>query len=190
MVSFTNQQLLEDLYQRWFGQADSNHDGKVSGQEAVAFFMPKAGLTQDVLSAIWSAGSRGAADLDSGSFRTICQLIWYAQSNGNQLPPNSQGVVSKILSGIVTLPPPKLMGLPVHLSLQQMAPVGIVMATPVGFGSTPTGAMPVRPPGAYNAGPTGGMPRDFQGQQWMPPQGPAQFTPGGTHYHIQAVYAW
>lgn len=185
MSSYTMEMMLDRLYASWFAQADTNQDGQISGPEAVAFFISRAGLPQAVLGQVWNAGSHGSSALDRGSFRTICQLIWYAQNNGNELPASTSGMVAKIVSGMATLPPPRLEGLQVPPDLVQMKPVGVVMPTPVGFstlgyGSGPTGQMPPRPqPGGYSGGPTGGYNREMQqqypsatGQQFQPSASP------------------
>lgn len=178
MAAMTNQMLLEQLYQRWFSMADTDLDRKVSGQEAVSFFMGKSGLPQETMRSIWDAGSRGAAWLDQGSFRVICQLIWYAQNNGNQLPPNSQAIVMKIVSGMATLPPPRLAGLEIPQALQQMTPVGIPSPAP-GYASGPTGPTAGRPSaGPYGVGPTGGFQREFLPQQSLSSASSFSVPPG------------
>lgn len=127
MSQMTIQMALEDLYVRWFRMADSDGDGRVSGGEAVAFFFSKSGLPQDTLREVWEIGANDAPFLDQGSFRRVCQLIWYAQANSNSLPPDSKGVVMKIVSGMAMLPPPKLAGLDTPFALRDMKPVGVDM---------------------------------------------------------------
>jgi hypothetical protein len=137
MSQMSIQLALEELYTRWFRMADTDGDGRVSGGEAVAFFMTKSGLPQETLERVWDAGTNGAAFLDPGSFRRVCQLIWYAQMNGNVLPTDSAGVVMKIVSGMAVLPPPKLAGLDTPFALRDMRPIGVDMpqhaAYPTGY---------------------------------------------------------
>lgn len=124
----------------------------------MAFFMPKAGLPQATLGRIWELGTNGAAYLDQGSFRRVCQLIWYAQHHGNDLPADARGIVMKIISGMATLPPPKLAGLDVAPTLQTMQPVGIPMppppqpaysVPPTGYSTASSQALPAVPTPSY-----------------------------------------
>mmetsp|Transcript_29724 Transcript_29724/g.36091 ORF Transcript_29724/g.36091 Transcript_29724/m.36091 type:complete len:536 (-) Transcript_29724:537-2144(-) len=48
----------EQTYGAWFRQADADHDGRVTGQDAVAFFA-KSGLPKDVLAKVWALGDTG-----------------------------------------------------------------------------------------------------------------------------------
>jgi hypothetical protein len=125
MSQMAIQMSLDELYARWFRMADTDNDGRVSGGEAVAFFMTKSGLPQESLRQVWEMGASDSPFLDQGSFRRVCQLIWYAQVHGKVLPPDSQGVVMKIVSGMAMLPPPKLAGLDVPHTLKDMQPIGI-----------------------------------------------------------------
>jgi hypothetical protein len=122
-------QALDTLYNRWFVEADMDRDGRIMGGEAVAF-LTRSGLPQHVLGQIWEAAAPNTAWLDYASFRRVCQLMWYAQQRGNELPPDSRGVVMKIVSGIATLPPPKLAGEELPYTLQAMQPYGIEMPAP------------------------------------------------------------
>ena len=139
MSQMAIQQALDELYNRWFRMADSDSDGRVSGGEAVGFFMTKSGLPQDTLRQVWEVGANDAPFLDHGSFRRVCQLIWYAQQHGNALPPDSKGVVTRIVSGMAMLPPPKLAGLDIPWTLRDMQPVGVELPRASGHGSGPTG---------------------------------------------------
>lgn len=144
------QMALDDLYNRWFRMADGDNDGRVSGGEAVAFFMTKSGLPQETLRQVWETGASDSPFLDQGSFRRVCQLIWYAQAHGNQLPPDSKGVVMKIISGMAMLPPPRLAGLDVPYTLKDMQPVGIEMPQAArGYDSAPTGQSSFAPAPQY-----------------------------------------
>lgn len=121
---------LDELYNRWFAAADRDRDGRITGQEAV-MFLTRSGLPQATLGKIWEFAAQGGPPwLDHASFRRVCQLMWYAQQNGNELPADSQGVVMKIISGMATLPPPKLVGEETPYALQGMRPVGIDMPGP------------------------------------------------------------
>jgi hypothetical protein len=138
MSKMAIQMALEDLYGRWFRMADTDNDGRVSGGEAVGFFMTKSGLPQDTLRQVWEVGANDAPFLDQGSFRRVCQLIWYAQNHGNVLPHDSKGVVMKIVSGMAMLPPPKLAGLDTPWTLKDMQPVGVELPNR-SYGTGPTG---------------------------------------------------
>eukprot|EP00892_Ulva_mutabilis_P003922 jgi/Ulvmu1/1901/UM012_0060.1 len=129
MASMTITMALDDLYNRWFMSADLDRDGRVMGQEAV-MFLTRSELPQATLGKIWEIAAQGAPWLDRASFRRVCQLMWYAQQNGNELPPDSKAVVMKIISGMATLPPPKLTGADMPYALQGMRPVGIEMPGP------------------------------------------------------------
>lgn len=130
MTSMTVTMALDELYNRWFAMADLDRDGRVMGQEAVNF-LTRSGLPPATLGRIWEVAAQGAPWLDHASFRRVCQLMWYAQQNGNDLPPDSRGVVMKIISGMATLPPPKLTGEDVPFALRDMQPIGIDMPQPV-----------------------------------------------------------
>ena len=153
MSQMAIQMSLEDLYNRWFRMADSDNDGRVSGGEAVTFFMTKCGLPQPTMAKVWETAASDSPFLDQGSFRRVCQLIWYAQANGGVLPPDSKGVVMKIISGMAMLPPPRLAGLDVPYTLKDMQPVGIEMPSQ-GYASSSTGqnsmAAPTQYTGAYS----------------------------------------
>lgn len=129
MASMTVTMALDALYNRWFAAADMDRDGRVMGQEAV-MFLSRSGLPQPTLAKIWEIAVQGTPWLDPASFRRVCQLMWYAQQNGNELPADSKGVVMKIISGMATLPPPKLVGDDLPYALQGMRPVGIEMPGP------------------------------------------------------------
>lgn len=120
---------LDELYNRWFAAADMDRDGRVMGQEAV-MFLTRSGLPQATLGKIWEVAVQGTPWLDPASFRRVCQLMWYAQQNGDELPADSKGVVMKIISGMATLPPPKLVGEDMPYALQGMRPVGVDMPSP------------------------------------------------------------
>ena len=129
MATYQQQMALDELYNRWFQTADTDRDGRVMGQEAVAF-LTRSGLPPATLGKIWEVAAQGAPWLDQASFRRVCQLMWYAQQNGNDLPADSRGIVMKIISGMATLPPPKLHGEEPPFALRDMRPIGVEMPQP------------------------------------------------------------
>ena len=69
-------------YDDWFAHADADGDGRVSGAEAVHFFM-RAGLPKTDLAKLWDAADHErAGSLDRRAFSLACALIGALQQYG------------------------------------------------------------------------------------------------------------
>mmetsp|Transcript_17926 Transcript_17926/g.38464 ORF Transcript_17926/g.38464 Transcript_17926/m.38464 type:complete len:626 (+) Transcript_17926:389-2266(+) len=67
------------IYDRWFQLADSDHDGRVTGKDAVAFF-ERSGLSREVLAKIWDMANQSRQGfLDRVSFHKALDLVSMAQ---------------------------------------------------------------------------------------------------------------
>ena len=74
----------EEVYTQWWNIADKNHDGRVTGSDAVEFFQ-RSGLTRDQLAKVWAlADHTRRGYLDYPAFVKSLELISLAQ-HGIQL---------------------------------------------------------------------------------------------------------
>ena len=92
----------DPVYKQWFKIADSDHDGRIVGKDAVAFFSRSALEKQD-LSKVWTlADAEHKGFLDFEDFKRAMQFISLAQSGkqlsrdalkeGDILPPQMKGL--------------------------------------------------------------------------------------------------
>eukprot|EP00884_Botryococcus_braunii_P005177 jgi/Botrbrau1/14660/Bobra.0108s0021.1 len=73
----------ERLYASWFPLADTDHDGRISGENAVKF-LDRSGLDRQVLAKIWAlADSSRAGFLDQSGFFRAMDLVAVAQQTGD-----------------------------------------------------------------------------------------------------------
>ncbi|GBG88324.1 hypothetical protein CBR_g46891 [Chara braunii] len=90
-----------------FQLADQDHDGQISGQEAVSFFQ-RASLPQNVLAQIWlHADRRQNGFLTKPEFYTALQLVTVAQAGKSVTKEVAQAIVSGVYKNIQ---PPRLAG--------------------------------------------------------------------------------
>ncbi|KAL5209869.1 hypothetical protein ABZP36_005492 [Zizania latifolia] len=95
-----------EAFEAYFRRADLNQDGRISGQEAVAFFQG-ANLPQQVLAQVWMhADQNKTGFLGRPEFFNALRLVTVAQS-GRQLTPD---IVQSALYGpaAARIPPPKI----------------------------------------------------------------------------------
>ncbi|KAF5747243.1 epidermal growth factor receptor substrate 15-like 1 isoform X1 [Tripterygium wilfordii] len=95
-----------DQFEVFFKRADLDGDGKISGQEAVAFFQG-SGLSKQVLSQIWTHADRARMGfLGRAEFYNALKLVTVAQSR-RELTPD---IVKAALYGpaAAKIPPPKI----------------------------------------------------------------------------------
>ncbi|KQK23831.1 epidermal growth factor receptor substrate 15 [Brachypodium distachyon] len=95
-----------EAFEAYFRRADANQDGRISGQEAVAFFQG-ASLPQQVLAQVWMhADQNKTGFLGRPEFFNALRLVTVAQS-GRQLTPD---IVQSALYGpaAARIPPPKI----------------------------------------------------------------------------------
>jgi len=95
-------------YDEWFTYADADGDGRVSGAEAVHFFM-RAGLPKSDLAKLWDAADHEKAGyLDRPGFTLACTLIGALQQYGTI----TRDVFEKAITGRTRdFPKPKMQGL-------------------------------------------------------------------------------
>ncbi|XP_047955537.1 EH domain-containing protein 1-like isoform X2 [Salvia hispanica] len=94
------------MYQTWFNFADSDRDGRLTGNDATSFFA-MSGLAKPELKQVWAiADSKRQGYLGPKEFITAMQLISFAQE-GNEL--NSD--ILKRTGYLETLDPPQMAGL-------------------------------------------------------------------------------
>ncbi|CAN6685129.1 unnamed protein product [Malus baccata var. baccata] len=80
MASAQNQSANVDLFDAYFRRADLDRDGRISGNEAVAFFQG-SGLPKQVLAQIWAhADQRETGFLGRAEFYNALRLVTVAQS--------------------------------------------------------------------------------------------------------------
>ncbi|XP_006651005.1 epidermal growth factor receptor substrate 15-like [Oryza brachyantha] len=99
-----------EAFEAYFRRADLNQDGRISGQEAVAFFQG-ASLPQQVLAQVWMHADKNKTGfLGRPEFFNALRLVTVAQS-GRQLTPD---IVQSALYGpaAARIPPPKIAGGP------------------------------------------------------------------------------
>lgn len=73
----------DTLYSSWFDLADTDHDNKLTGPDAVKFF-ERSGLPRPVLAKVWAlADSSRKGYLDPATFTKAMDLISIAQSSGD-----------------------------------------------------------------------------------------------------------
>ena len=95
-------------YTAWFSIADVDGDGRVSGAEAVHFFM-RAGLPKNELAKLWDAADADRVGyLDQRAFSVACALIGALQQYGTITRDAYERARSGAFGG---LPPPKMQGL-------------------------------------------------------------------------------
>jgi hypothetical protein len=99
---------MNNEYDAWFTVADVDQDGRVSGAEAVHFFM-RAQLPKDQLVKLWDAADPdGVGYLDRSAFSLACTLIGALQHYGTI----TRNVYERVQRGdTASLPTPKMMGL-------------------------------------------------------------------------------
>lgn len=104
-------------YDEWFALADADGDGRVSGAEAVHFFM-LAGLPKSDLARLWdTADSQRVGYLDRRAFSLACSLIGALQQYGTI----TRDVYERASSGRMhDLPKPKMQGLELPERLKGM----------------------------------------------------------------------
>jgi len=105
------------IFDRWFQFADGDHDGRVTGKDAVVFF-EKSGLPRDVLAKVWDmANSQRLGYLDRAAFHKAMDIIALAQQGyevtqenyrsalekGSMQPPHMQGFTSEGLPESATV---------------------------------------------------------------------------------------
>ncbi|KAI5066215.1 hypothetical protein GOP47_0018839 [Adiantum capillus-veneris] len=84
-----------DLFDVYFQRADTDRDGRISGQEAVSFFQG-TNLNRDVLARIWQYADQGQTGyLSRAQFYNALKLVTVAQT-GRELTP---AIVSRALNG-------------------------------------------------------------------------------------------
>ncbi|GAB4817911.1 hypothetical protein N2152v2_004957 [Parachlorella kessleri] len=75
--------LAQDLYWRWFQQADRDGDNRITGPDAVKFFELSL-LPRDVLAKVWAhADSKRQGYLDFNAFVKAMELCSLAQDSGD-----------------------------------------------------------------------------------------------------------
>lgn len=119
-------------YDEWFAFADADGDGRVSGAEAVHFFM-RAGLPKSDLAKLWDAAdSERVGYLDRRAFSLACALIGALQQYGTI----TRDVYERAMSGrMQELPKPKMQGLELPERPREM-----VEAPPARAGGQPSRA--------------------------------------------------
>lgn len=95
-----------DVFDAYFRRADLDHDGRISGQEAVGFFQG-AGLPQVTLAKIWQFSDQSRSGfLSRQEFYNALKLVTVAQT-GRELTPE---LVKAALTGpaAAQIPPPRI----------------------------------------------------------------------------------
>ncbi|XP_022159417.1 EH domain-containing protein 1-like [Momordica charantia] len=104
----------QKIYQEWFDYADSDGDGRITGNDAIKFFSMSALPRQD-LKQVWAiADSKREGYLGFKEFITAMQLVSLAQSGGevsHDVLSSNSGVDLKGLN------PPKMEGLDAILAV-------------------------------------------------------------------------
>ncbi|XP_021686458.2 uncharacterized protein LOC110669233 isoform X2 [Hevea brasiliensis] len=143
-----NQVSSIDQFEAYFRKADLDGDGRISGDEAVAFFQG-ANLPQQVLSQIWmNADQSHNSFLCRAEFYNALKLVTVAQSK-RELTPD---IVKAALYGhaAAKIPPPKI-NLP-NTPVQRVNSMGAVSAPQMGaVAATASQNLGFRGPGVPNA---------------------------------------
>ncbi|XP_015971900.1 uncharacterized protein LOC107495307 [Arachis duranensis] len=95
-----------DLFDAYFGRADLDRDGRISGVEAVSFFQG-SGLPKPVLAQIWAFANQSQSGfLDRAEFYNALKLVTVAQSKRDLTPE----IVKAALYGPASskIPPPQI----------------------------------------------------------------------------------
>ncbi|VAI10207.1 unnamed protein product [Triticum turgidum subsp. durum] len=146
-----------EAFEAYFRRADLNQDGRISGQEAVAFFQG-ASLPQQVLAQVWMHADQSKTGfLGRPEFFNALRLVTVAQS-GRQLTPD---IVQSALYGpaAARIPPPKIAGGP--------APPQAAAGAPRPQGNAAAPAPAPGQAGAAQMNPAAAAPRP-QGSGMMP----------------------
>ncbi|KAI8469930.1 MAG: hypothetical protein J3K34DRAFT_521730 [Monoraphidium minutum] len=176
---------MAGLAEQWFRIADEDKDGKISGGEAVRFFM-RSGLPKDVLGQIWDLASGGGPALTQLQFNTSMRLVALAQVSMGRLVPDQARAVA--MGGGPQLPLPRMAGLEAGAAGPMAPPPGapytlqVTGAAPPGYAPQHTGGGPYAPQLTGGAGyapqVTGSRP-PAPGAAGGPGYGAPQATGGG-----------
>ncbi|CAL8470940.1 g10482 [Coccomyxa elongata] len=99
-----------DLFDNWFSIADQDHDGVLTGAEAVHFFQ-RSNLSQETLFQVWQIVAGDSSSLTKQQFYSTLRLVSLAQRSGGTLP---EAQARSLLVGIgPAVPPPTMAGLAV-----------------------------------------------------------------------------
>ncbi|KAH9624918.1 hypothetical protein KSS87_004194 [Heliosperma pusillum] len=147
-----------DQFENYFKRADLDHDGRISGVEAVSFFQG-SGLSKQVLAQIWMhADQNRAGFLGRQEFYNALKLVTVAQSKRDLTPE----IVKAALYGPASakIPPPQI-NLPLTPAPQ---PTSVPSSPSVHMGS-------MAPTPSQNLGYRGPVPSNQNmNQQYYPPQ--------------------
>eukprot|EP00250_Pteridium_aquilinum_P014854 c22237_g1_i1 orf=56-3061(+) len=121
-----------DLFDAYFRRADTDRDGRISGQEAVSFFQG-ANLNREVLAKIWQYADQGQTGyLSRAEFYNALKLVTVAQT-GRDLTP---AIVSRALNGPAAsqIPAPQIQYAsgPAPAAPQAQPPGGAIPVRPMG----------------------------------------------------------
>ncbi|KAK8950225.1 hypothetical protein KSP40_PGU017966 [Platanthera guangdongensis] len=112
--SFSKEQ--QKIYHEWFSLADSDGDGRITGNDAIRFF-GMSNLSRSELKQVWAiADSKRQGFLGFSEFITAMQLITFGQA-GNEITPD---VLNNI--DIQNLKPPRMDGLEIMLAKNKPSP--------------------------------------------------------------------
>ncbi|XP_074286751.1 uncharacterized protein LOC141611971 [Silene latifolia] len=147
-----------DQFDAYFKRADLDHDGRISGAEAVSFFQG-SGLSKQVLAQVWMhADQNRAGFLGRQEFYNALKLVTVAQSKRDLTPE----IVKAALYGPASakIPPPQI-----NLSLTPAPqPISVPSSPAVHMGS-------MAPTPSQNLGYRGPVPpNQNMNQQYYPPQ--------------------
>ncbi|KAK2988221.1 hypothetical protein RJ640_020703 [Escallonia rubra] len=154
-----------DLFDSYFRRADLDHDGRISGAEAVSFFQG-SNLSKQVLAQIWMhADQNRTGFLGRAEFYNALKLVTVAQSKRDLTP----DIVKAALYGPASakIPAPQI-----NLAAVPGPQVNSVAPAP----APQMGAAP--PPSSQNLGFRGQMPPNANmNQQYFPSQGNQSMRP-------------
>ncbi|KAK3038817.1 hypothetical protein RJ639_028539 [Escallonia herrerae] len=154
-----------DLFDSYFRRADLDHDGRISGAEAVSFFQG-SNLSKQVLAQIWMhADQNRTGFLGRAEFYNALKLVTVAQSKRDLTP----DIVKAALYGPASakIPAPQI-----NLAAVPGPQVNSVAPAP----APQVGAAP--PPSSQNLGYRGQMPPNANtNQQYFPSQGNQSMRP-------------
>ncbi|KAK8925937.1 hypothetical protein KSP39_PZI018265 [Platanthera zijinensis] len=112
--SFSKEQ--QKIYHEWFSLADSDGDGRITGNDAIRFF-GMSNLSRSELKQVWAiADSKRQGFLGFSEFITAMQLIAFGQA-GNEITPD---VLNN--TDIQNLKPPRMDGLEIMLAKNKPSP--------------------------------------------------------------------